>query len=66
MTITCKTHKWKINLKQAEKLNNEGSFNFYLTRITDELEEEIAAEEIMLKAGAVVYFNFAEWIDANP
>ncbi len=50
----------------AEKLNNEGSFDFYLTRITDELEEEFAAEEILLKEGAVVYVNYAEWTDANP
>jgi len=50
----------------AEKLNNEGSFDFYLTRITDETEEEFAAEEILLKQGAVVYVNYAEWTDANP
>lgn len=53
-------------LINAEKLNNEGSFDFYLTRITDELEEEFAAEEILLNEGAVVYVNYAEWTDANP
>ena len=50
----------------AEKLNAEGSFDFYLTRITDELEEEFAAQEIALQEGAVVYVNYAEWTDANP
>ena len=53
-------------LINAEKLNNEGSFDFYLTRITDELEEEFAAEEIILSEGAIVYVNYAEWTDANP
>ncbi|MBI3164823.1 MAG: hypothetical protein HYZ24_09075 [Chloroflexi bacterium] len=53
-------------LINAEKLSNEGSFDFYLTRITDELEEEFAAEEILLNEGAIVYVNYAEWTDANP
>ena len=53
-------------LINAEKLNNEGFFDFYLTRITDELEEEFAAEEIALQEGAIVYVNYAEWNDANP
>ena len=47
-------------------MNGEGNFNFYLTRITDELEEEFYAEEIALKEGAQVYINYAEWTDANP
>lgn len=50
----------------AEKLKNEGSFDFYLTRITDELEDEFSAEGIALKEGATVYVNYAEWTDANP
>jgi len=53
-------------LINTEKLNGEGAFNFYLTRITDELEEEFSAEEIALKEGALVYINYAEWTDANP
>ncbi len=53
-------------LINAEKLNNEGFFDFYLTRITDEFEEEFAAEEIALQEGAIVYVNYAEWTDANP
>ncbi|MBC7879418.1 MAG: hypothetical protein H7Y59_19795 [Anaerolineales bacterium] len=53
-------------LINAEKLNNEGTFDFYLTRITDELDEEFAAEGILLNQGAVVYVNYAEWTDANP
>lgn len=53
-------------LINAEKLNGEGNFNFYLTRITDEFEEEFYAEDIILAEGALVYINFAEWSDANP
>ena len=53
-------------LINTEKLNGEGFFNFYLTRITDTLEEEFTAEEIALKEGALVYINYAEWNDANP
>ncbi|MBV6397524.1 MAG: hypothetical protein HFACDABA_03138 [Anaerolineales bacterium] len=53
-------------LINTEKLNGEGFFNFYLTRITDELEEEFYAEEIPLQEGALVYVNYAEWTDANP
>jgi hypothetical protein len=53
-------------LINAEKLNNEGTFDFYLTRITDELEEEFAAEGIALNEGAIVYVNYAEWNDSNP
>ncbi len=50
----------------TEKLNGEGSFNFYMTRITDEIEEEFYAEDIVLKEGALIYINYAEWTDANP
>jgi hypothetical protein len=53
-------------LINTEKLNGEGAFNFYLTRITDDLEEEFTAEDIVLKEGALVYINYAEWTDANP
>lgn len=53
-------------LINTEQLSGEGFFNFYLTRITDELEEEFYAEEIALKEGALVYINYAEWTDANP
>jgi len=53
-------------LINTEKLNNEGEFNFYMTRITDEVEEEFSAEEIILAEGALVYINYAEWTDANP
>jgi hypothetical protein len=53
-------------LINTEKLNNEGEFNFYMTRITDETEDEFSAEEIMLKEGALVYINYAEWTDENP
>lgn len=50
----------------TEKLNGEGTFNFYLTRITDDLEDEFFAEDITLMEGALVYVNYAEWTDANP
>ena len=53
-------------LINTEKLNGEGTFNFYLTRITDELEDEFSAEDIALQEGALVYINYAEWTDANP
>lgn len=53
-------------LINAEKLSNEGLFDFSLTRITDELEEEFYAEGIALQQGAVVYINYADWTDANP
>ena len=53
-------------LINTEKLNGEGNFNFFMTRITDDYEEEFAAEEIILKEGALVYINYAEWSDANP
>lgn len=53
-------------LINTEKLTGEGSFNFYLTRITDEAEEEFYAEDIVLKEGALIYVNYAEWTDANP
>ncbi len=53
-------------LINTEKLSGEGSFNFYLTRITDEEEEEFYAEDIILNEGALIYANYAEWTDANP
>jgi hypothetical protein len=53
-------------LINTEKLNNAGTFNFYMTRLTDKLEEEFSAEDIALQEGALVYINYAEWTDANP
>jgi hypothetical protein len=53
-------------LINTEKLNAEGTFNFYMTRITDEVEDEFSAEEIALQEGALVYINYAEWNDAKP
>jgi len=50
----------------TEKLQNAGDFALYLSRITEELEEEFYAEGIMLQAGATIYVNYAEWTDANP
>jgi hypothetical protein len=53
-------------LVNTEKLTNEGDFAFYMIRITEELEEEFYAEGILLRAGALVYINYAEWTDADP
>lgn len=53
-------------LINTEQLTGEGSFNFYLTRITDEAEEEFSAEDIVLQEGALIYVNYAEWTDSNP
>ncbi|MDX9992907.1 MAG: hypothetical protein RBS68_12785, partial [Anaerolineales bacterium] len=53
-------------LINTEKLSNEGDFAFYMTRITEELEEEFYAEGILLRAGALVYINYADWTDAAP
>ena len=53
-------------LINTEQLTGEGSFNFYLTRITDEAEEEFNAEDIVLQEGALIYVNYAEWTDSNP
>jgi len=53
-------------LINTEKLNTEGTFTFYMTRITNELEDEFSAEDIALQEGALVYINYAEWNDANP
>jgi hypothetical protein len=53
-------------LINTEKLQNEGDFAFYMTRITEELEETFYAEGILLRAGAIVYINYADWSDADP
>ncbi|MBL8062305.1 MAG: hypothetical protein JNK32_04755 [Anaerolineales bacterium] len=53
-------------LINTEKLTGEGNFNLYMTRITDEVEEEFYAEDIILNEGALIYINYAEWTDANP
>lgn len=53
-------------LINTEKLTGEGNFNLYMTRITDEAEEEFYAEDIILNEGALIYVNYAEWTDANP
>ncbi len=50
----------------TEKLNNEGTFNFYMSRITDETDDEFSAEDIVLKEGSLVYVDYAEWTDDDP
>lgn len=53
-------------LISTEKLKGEGDFALYLLRITDEDDEEFYAEGIMLRAGATIYINYAEWTAADP
>lgn len=53
-------------LINTEKLINEGDFALSMTRITDELEEKFYAEGILLRAGAIVYINYADWSDSTP
>jgi hypothetical protein len=48
-------------LINTEKLKNEGKFTFDMTRYSDTDEETYTAEDIALKAGAVVYVNYADW-----
>jgi hypothetical protein len=45
----------------TEKLKNEGNFSFSMTRYTETDEETYTADHISLKAGAIVYINYAEW-----
>jgi hypothetical protein len=46
----------------TEKLTNEGKFNLVLTRITEEDgEESYTAEDVALKAGALVYIEYGKW-----
>ncbi len=45
----------------AEKLKGEGKFNLVLSRYDDESTQEFYADDIALKAGAVLYVNYAEW-----
>jgi hypothetical protein len=53
-------------LISTEKLKSEGDFALYLLRITDEDDEEFYAEGIMLRAGATIYINYAEWTADDP
>jgi hypothetical protein len=53
-------------LISTEKLKGEGDFALYLLRITDEDDEEFYAEGIMLRAGATIYINYAEWTSDDP
>lgn len=45
----------------AEKLTNEGTFNLILVRIDDALEQEFYADDLVLKAGSILYINYADW-----
>lgn len=53
--------KEKDLLLNTEKLKNEGVFNLLMTRISSEDMEEIAAEDIKLPAGAVIYMHYGDW-----
>lgn len=48
-------------LINTEKLKNEGNFNIILTRYTEKDEESYEANDIVMKAGAIVYVNYSEW-----
>ena len=43
------------------KLKNEGNFNLVMTRIASDKEETFTAQDIALKAGAIVYIDYANW-----
>jgi hypothetical protein len=60
ITVSLDTKKGDL-LINTEKLKNEGKFSFSMTRYTDTDEETYTADDIALKAGAVVYVNYAEW-----
>jgi hypothetical protein len=46
----------------TEKLTNEGVFNLVMTRVTEEDgEETYTADNIALKAGALVYIEYGKW-----
>ena len=60
ITVALDTQKGDLVIN-PEKLKNEGNFSFSMTRYTDKDEETYTADNIALKAGAVVYVNYAEW-----
>jgi hypothetical protein len=60
ITVSLDTKKGDL-LINTEKLKNEGNFSFSMTRYTDQDEETYTADDIKLKAGALVYINYAEW-----
>jgi len=60
ITVALDTQKGDLIIN-TEKLKNEGQFSFSMTRYTDKDEETYTADNILLKAGAVVYINYAEW-----
>lgn len=53
--------KSKDLLLNTEKLKNEGSFNLHMTRISDQDEVELVADDIKLPAGAMIYMNYGDW-----
>ncbi len=50
----------------AERLTNDGLFNFVMNRVTGEADEEFYAEGIQLRAGAQVFIDFADWQHDKP
>ncbi len=61
-TITVQLDAANSNLLiNTEKLTNEGKFSLVLTRITDQVDESFSADEIVLKAGALVYIEYGKW-----
>lgn len=60
ITVVLDTQKGDVFVN-TEKLTNEGKFAFEMTRYTEEEEETFYAEDIALRAGAIIAINYAEW-----
>jgi hypothetical protein len=60
ITVAMDTKKGEVYVN-TEKLTNEGKFNVDMSRYSDTEEETFTASDVALKAGAIVYINYAEW-----
>jgi hypothetical protein len=60
ITIAVDTKQGQVFLN-AEKLKNEGKFNVDMSRYSDTEEETFTASDVALKAGAVIYIDYADW-----
>jgi hypothetical protein len=45
----------------TEKMKNESKFTFDMIRYTNTDEEEYTADNVALKAGAIVYVDYSAW-----
>ncbi|MEI8132909.1 MAG: hypothetical protein WCG34_10780 [Leptolinea sp.] len=48
-------------LINADEIKKDGKFYLSMTRIDDTSEENFTNDEIILKSGAILYIDFAEW-----